>query len=218
VLELLERLYIQLVEKFFPEKHIQKKPFPRITYKEAMEKWGSDKPDLRENKEDPNELAFVWVVDFPAFEWKEQESRWDAVHHPFTRPQVNSIEEIKKDPGGTLAHQYDLALNGYEIAGGSLRVYDPNFLTDIFEFMGNDREEIKAKFGHLLEAFEYGVPPHGGIASGLDRLFAVLLGEASIREVMAFPKTGDARDLMMEAPSEVSEQQLKELHVRVQKT
>ena len=217
VLELLERLYIQLVEKFFPEKRIQKKPFPRITYKEAMEKWGSDKPDLRENKEDVNELAFVWVVDFPAFEWKEQENRWDAVHHPFTRPQVHSIEEIKKDPGGTLAHQYDLALNGYEVAGGSLRVYDPNFLTDIFEFMGNDREEIKAKFGHLLEAFEYGVPPHGGIASGLDRLFSVLLGEASIREVMAFPKTGDARDLMMEAPSEVSEQQLKELHVRVLK-
>jgi len=184
---------------------------------QAIEKWGTDKPDLRESKEDPNELAFAFIVDFPAFEWKEQENRWDAVHHPFTRPQVDSIEEIKKDPGGTLAHQYDLALNGYEIAGGSLRVYDPHLLADIFEFMGNSREDIKEKFGHLLEAFEYGVPPHGGIASGLDRLFAVLLGESSIREVMAFPKTGDAQDLMMQAPSEVSEEQLKELHLRIQK-
>lgn len=217
VLQLIERLYTQLVKQLFPEKHIQKTPFPRITYKESMKKWESDKPDLRENKEDPNELAFVWVLDFPAFEWKEQEHRWDAVHHPFTRPQANSIEEIKKDPGSMLAHQYDLALNGYEVAGGSLRVYDPNFLADIFEFMGNSREEIREKFGHLLEAFDYGVPPHGGIASGLDRLFAVILGEQSIREVMAFPKTGDARDLMMQAPSEVSDAQLRELHLRVQR-
>jgi len=217
VLQLIETLYTQLVEELFPEKRIQKTPFPRISYKEAMEKWGSDKPDLRENKEDPNELAFAFIVDFPAFEWKEQENRWDAVHHPFTRPQVNSIEEIKKDPGGVLAHQYDLALNGYEVAGGSLRIYDPKLLADIFEFMGNSKEDVRAKFGHMLEAFEYGVPPHGGIASGLDRLFAVLLGEQSIREVMAFPKTGDAQDLMMQAPSEVSEQQLKELHLKVEK-
>jgi len=216
ILQLIERLYIQLVEKLFPEKRIQKIPFPRITYKEAMERWGSDKPDLRENKEDPHELAFAFIVDFPAFEWKEQEKRWDAVHHPFTRPQASSIEEIKKDPAGALAHQYDLALNGYEVAGGSLRVYDPKFLSDIFEFMGNSEEEIRAKFGHLLEAFEYGAPPHGGIASGLDRLFAVLLGESSIREVMAFPKTGDARDLMMDAPSEVEEKQLRELHLRIE--
>lgn len=216
VLQLIEELYIKLVEELFPEKHIQKKPFPRISYKEAMEKWGTDKPDLRENKEDLNELAFVFIVDFPAFEWKEQENRWDAVHHPFTRPKVDSIEEIKKDPGNILAHQYDLALNGHEIAGGSLRIYDPKLLADIFEFMGNKKEDITAKFGHLLKAFEYGVPPHGGIASGLDRLFTVLLGESSIREVMAFPKTGDAQDLMMQTPSEVSEEQLKELSLRIE--
>jgi len=217
ILQLIEKLYTQLVQKLFPEKRIQKTPFPRISYKEAMEKWGSDKPDLRENKKDANELAFVFIVDFPAFEWKEQENRWDAVHHPFTRPQVDSIDDIKKDPGNILAHQYDLALNGYEIAGGSLRIYDPKLLADIFEFMGNSREEIQSKFGHLLEAFEYGVPPHGGIASGLDRLFAVLLDETSIREVIAFPKTGDAQDLMMQAPSEVSEEQLKELHLSINK-
>jgi aspartyl-tRNA synthetase len=217
VLELIERTYTQLVQELFPEKHILKTPFPRISYKEAMEKWGSDKPDLRNNKKDPNELAFVFVVDFPAFEWKEQEKRWDAVHHPFTQPQVNSIEEIKKDPDSILAHQYDLALNGYEVAGGSLRIHDPKLLADIFEFMGNKREAIENQFGHLLKAFDYGVPPHGGIASGLDRLFAIILGESSIREVMAFPKTGDNRDLMMQAPSKVSEDQLKELHLRIEK-
>jgi len=217
ILQLIEKLYTKLVQELFPQKHIQKTPFPRIPYKEAMEKWGSDKPDLRKNKEDASELAFAFIVDFPAFEWKEQENRWDAVHHPFTRPQVDSIEAIQKDPGNTLAHQYDLVLNGYEIAGGSLRIYDPKLLADIFEFMGNSREEIQSNFGHLLEAFEYGVPPHGGIASGLDRLFAVLLGETSIREVIAFPKTGDAQDLMMEAPSEVSIEQLKELHLSINK-
>ena len=217
VLALVEELYTELVQKLFPEKHIQQSPFPRIPYKEAMEKWGTDKPDLRENKEDPNELAFAFIVDFPAFEWKEQENRWDAVHHPFTRPQASSIEEIKQDIAGARAHQYDLVLNGYEVAGGSLRIYDPKLLADIFEFMGNNPRDVKEKFGHMLEAFEYGVPPHGGIASGLDRLFAVLLGEASIREVMAFPKTGDARDLMMQAPSEITKEQLQELHLRVEK-
>jgi len=217
VLNLIEELYTKLVHTLFPAKRIQQTPFPRIPYSEAMRKWETDKPDLRENKEDPNELAFAFIVDFPAFEWKEQENRWDAVHHPFTKPQVDSIDEIKKDPQNVLAHQYDLALNGYEIAGGSLRLYDPKLLADIFEFMGNSRKEIQSKFGHLLEAFEYGVPPHGGIASGLDRLFAVLLGEASIREVIAFPKTGDAQDLMMQAPSEVSKEQLKELHLSINK-
>jgi aspartyl-tRNA synthetase len=122
---------------------------------------------------------------------------------------------MKKDPGNVLAFQYDLALNGYEIAGGSLRTYRPDLLAGVFELMGNKKEDIRAKFGHLLEAFEYGVPPHGGIASGLERFLAVLLGEPNIREVMAFPKTGDSRDLMMQAPSELDPAQLKELHIKV---
>jgi aspartyl-tRNA synthetase len=216
ILQLIEDLYTQLIKELFPEKKILQTPFPRIPYKEAMEKYGSDKPDLRKNKDNPNELAFAFIVDFPVFEWKEQENRWDATHHPFTKPQANSIEEIKKDPGNALAHQYDLALNGYEVAGGSLRISDPKLLADIFEFMGNSPQDVQEKFGHMLKAFEYGVPPHGGIASGLDRLFAVLLGESSIREVMAFPKTGDAQDLMMQAPSEVSKEQLKELGLRIE--
>jgi len=217
ILDLIERLYTKLVQSLFPEKHIKEIPFPRITYKEAMEKWGTDKPDLRENPDDPNELAFVFVVDFPLFEWKETEKRWDAMHHPFTRPQTNNVENIKKDPAHTLAFQYDLALNGYEIAGGSLRIYQPETLEFIFEILGHKKEDVRVNFKHLLEAFEYGVPPHGGIASGLDRLFAILLAEPSIREVIAFPKTGDGRDLMMETPSEVDEKQLHELHLRVQR-
>ncbi|MDP2641300.1 MAG: aspartate--tRNA ligase [Candidatus Yanofskybacteria bacterium] len=217
ILSLLESLYIALAQNLFGEKHIQQIPFPRIPYKEAMEKWGTDKPDLRKNKNDPDELAFAFITDFPAFEWKEQEKRWDAVHHPFTLTQTNDMEEIKKDPGSVLAYQYDLALNGYEVAGGSLRIYDPEFLTQVLEFMGNKREDIEKQFGHLLSAFQYGAPPHGGIASGLDRLFAVLLCEPSIRETMAFPKTGDSRDLMMDSPSEISEEQLNELSLSVKK-
>ena len=214
IMDVIEKLYTQVVKNLFPEKRILESPFPRISYKEAMEKWKSDKPDLRKEPKDPNELAFAFVVDFPMFEWKEQEKRWDAVHHPFTRPQTEDIKAMKKDPANVLAFQYDLALNGYEVAGGSLRTYRPDLLAGVFELMGNKKEEIPEKFGHLLEAFEYGVPPHGGIASGLERFLAVLLGEPNIREVMAFPKTGDSRDLMMQSPSEVSAAQLKELHLR----
>jgi len=217
ILKLIEKLYIELVQKLFPEKNIQKTPFPRISYKEAMEKYKSDKPDLRKNKEDANELAFAFIVDFPMFEWKETEKRWDAVHHPFTRPQVDDIQAIQDNPEKVLAFQYDLVLNGYEIAGGSMRIYTPAMQEAVFTTMGNKIEDIRDKFKHLLDAFEYGVPPHGGIASGLDRLFAILLGEPNIREVMAFPKTGDARDLMMNSPSEISKKQLKELHIKTEK-
>lgn len=125
------------------------------------------------------------------------------------------IQYIKKNPQELLAYQYDLVLNGYEIAGGSIREHNPEILEAVFEVMGHKKKEVQEKFGHLLEAFSYGVPPHGGIASGVDRFFAVVLGEPNIREVMAFPKTGDNRDLMMGAPSEVSEEQLKELHIKV---
>ncbi|KKS78699.1 MAG: Aspartate-tRNA ligase [Candidatus Beckwithbacteria bacterium GW2011_GWA2_43_10] len=177
------------------------------------QEYNSDKPDLRKDKNDPNELAFLWVLDFPAFEWKEKENRWDAVHHPFTMPQISDIEEIKKDPANVYAYQYDMVLNGYEIGGGSLRIHKPELLEAVFEFMGHDKSEIRAKFGHLLDAFKYGAPPHGGIASGLDRVLMILQNEPSIREVFSFPKTGDGRDLMMNSPSKISDAQLKELHI-----
>ncbi len=214
ILDLIERLYTGIVKTLFPEKKIRQEPFPRLNYKEVMEKYGTDKPDLRSNKNDPDELAFAFVINFPMFEWSEREKRWDAVHHPFTRPQTENIDELKKNPGGALAFQYDFVLNGYEVGGGSLRSYKPEILEAVFEIMGNKKSEIREKFGHLLEAFEYGVPPHGGIAPGIDRFVAVILNEPSIREVIAFPKTGDNRDLMMGAPASVSPGQLAELKIR----
>ena len=217
ILSLIEELFIEISKKMFPEKRIAKIPFPRISYKTAIQKYNSDKPDLRKNKNNSDELAFAFIVDFPMFEWKKEEKRWDAVHHPFTKPQIQDIEKIKKNPDKILAHQYDFVLNGYEIGGGSLRIYKPEVLEAIFEIMGHKKTEIRKKFGHLLRAFEYGVPPHGGIALGLDRIAAIFLNEPNIREVIAFPKTGDNRDLMMEVPSEITEEQLKELHIKIVK-
>ena len=217
VLKLIERLYVDTVKNLFPEKKIKEIPFPRISYKVVMEKYKTDKPDLRNNKKDPNELAFAFVVDFPMFEYKSEEKRWGAVHHPFTRPQVEDIKEIKKNPEKILAFQYDFVLNGYEIGGGSLRTYKPEVLEAVFEVLGHKKTDIKKKFGHLLEAFEYGVPPHGGIAPGIDRFLAIVLNEPNIREVIAFPKTGDNRDLMMDVPSEVGKKQLKDLNIKILK-
>jgi len=225
ILDLTEKLYIGIVRTLVPEKRISQIPFPRITYKTAMEKYKSDKPDLRRDKSNPDELAFAFVVDFPMFEWKKEDpstssgqgkGRWDAVHHPFTRPQTENIAEIKKNPEKILAYQYDFILNGYEIGGGSLRTYKPEVLEAVFEVMGHKKQDIRQKFGHLLEAFEYGVPPHGGIAPGIDRFLMILANESSIREVIAFPKTGDGRDLMMNAPSAVEESQLKELKIKIE--
>lgn len=215
VLELIEDLFTRLVKTLYPKKHFTFSPFPRLPYKEVMEKYQSDKPDLRKNPDDPDELAFAFVVDFPMFEWKESERRWDAVHHPFTAMQTRDPEEVKGDPGGVAARQYDFVLNGYEIGGGSIREINPEMLEAIFEVMGHTKENIRARFGHILGAFSYGVPPHGGIAPGLDRLLMILQGEPNIREVIAFPKTGDGRDLMMDAPAEIDAKQIKELHLKI---
>jgi aspartyl-tRNA synthetase len=225
ILKLVEELLYELVKNLFPEKKIKEHPFPIYTYQEVMTKYNSDKPDLRSNPNDPNELAFAFVVDFPMFEWKETENRWDAMHHPFTQPKTKSgskekkvlMEILEKNPEELLSEQYDVVLNGYEIGGGSIRIYDPELLIKVFETMGNSREDVLNKFGHLIEAFKYGVPPHGGIALGIDRILAILLNEPSIREVIAFPKTGEARDPMMETPSEVSQEQLEELGIEIKK-
>lgn len=227
ILQLIEELYIDTLKTIAPEKTISKIPFPRISYQTAMEKYGTDKPDLRENKNDPNELALAFIVDFPMFEWRKSEKRWDAVHHPFTQPKLKKggnetanykeelLDAIQHNPGELLARQYDFVCNGYEIGGGSIRTHDPELLTAIFEAMGHKPEEVKEKFGHLLEAFSYGVPPHGGVAPGIDRFIMILAGEPNIREVIAFPKTGDGRDIMMQAPSEINPNQLKELHLKI---
>jgi len=235
VLDLVERLYCAMVRRLYPDKKLTLDTdgkVPRMTYAQVMAQYNTDKPDLRRGKNDPNELAFLFVVDFPMFEWKERErpasakasaGRWDAVHHPFTAPKCADgstnkekiLEMLHKDAGTLLAQQYDFVLNGYEIGGGSIRTHDAQVLKKVFETMGNKPEDVEKKFGHMFEAFSYGVPPHGGIASGIDRLIMVLENEPNIREVIAFPKTGDGRDLMMHAPSELDREQLGELHIQV---
>jgi aspartyl-tRNA synthetase len=225
ILNLIENLMIDIVTRFYPQKKITTVPFPRFSFQEVMEKFNSDKPDLRKNKNDTDELAFAFILDFPMFEWKESENRWDTMHHPFTQPKLKNgskekeeiIRFLREKPNELLSEQYDLVLNGFEIGGGSLRITDTEILIEVFKTLGHSENEIKTKFGHLLEAFEYGVPPHGGIAIGLDRLLMIFQNEPSIREVIAFPKTGEGRDLMMNAPSEVPEEHLKELKLKIEK-
>ncbi len=213
VISLVEEMLIKLVETVSPEKKILQKPFPRLSYAEAMEKYGNDKPDLRVNKEDPNELAFCWVVDFPLFEKSESEGRLVSAHHPFTAPRDDQKEMLATAPEKVIAKAYDIVLNGYEIGGGSIRIHDRETQNKIFQILGLADDEIVERFGHMLEAFEYGAPPHGGIAPGIDRIVMLLAGEPNIREVITFPKTGDARDPMMGAPSTLPEPQLAEAHI-----
>lgn len=216
VLNLIEDLMIKTVQTVTPEKRIQQIPFPRLTYAEAMEKYGTDKPDLREDKNDPNLLAFCWVVDFPFFE-KTEEGGWTFTHNPFSAPMPDWKEALlkKENIGEIVAAQYDLALNGCEAGGGSIRNHDPKALRSVLEIMGFTDEQIKDQFGHMLEAFEFGAPPHGGLAIGFDRFVMLLAGEPNIREVIPYPKTSDARDLMMSAPSPLPDKVLKDVHIKI---
>jgi aspartyl-tRNA synthetase len=168
----------------------------------------------RENLLDPSQFAFLWVVDFPMFEWVEDEQRYEFMHHPFTSPLESDAGLLESDPGKARARAYDLVLNGSEVAGGSIRIHDQVLQRLVFKLLNISDEEAKMRFGFFLEALEYGTPPHGGIAIGLDRTVAILCGENSIREVIAFPKTAQAVDLMAGAPSTVSPKQLRELHLK----
>ena len=160
-------------------------------------------------------MAFGWVVDFPMFEWSAEQHRWDAAHHPFTMPKREHLDRLETDPASVLSDAYDLVCNGYELASGSIRVHDREIQQRIFRVLNYPDHEIKARFGHMLDAFEYGAPPHGGMAPGIDRLVMLLADETSIREVIAFPKTTSAADLMTDAPSAIDAQQLDELHLRI---
>jgi len=168
----------------------------------------------RENLLDPNRFEFLWVVDFPMFERNEEEQRWEFMHHPFTAPLESDASRLASDPGSVRARAYDLVLNGSEIGGGSIRIHDQSIQRLVFTMLGMSDEEAKARFGFFVDALEFGTPPHGGIALGLDRIVAILCGEQSIREVIAFPKTAQAVDLMAGAPSTVDARQLRELHIR----
>src|SRR3989338_2356475 len=189
-----------------------KTPFPRISYTEAMKKYVRDNPDVRKKGE---KWGFTWVVDFPSFEWNEEDERFYAVHHPFTSPEDNadfsSKEKIKK----IKAKAYDLVLNGSEIGGGSIRIHDSKIQKKVFETLGIGEKEAHEKFGFLLNALSYGAPPHGGIAFGMDRIAQLMSGSDNIRDVIAFPKNKEARDLMMDAPSSISEAQLREANIKL---
>jgi aspartyl-tRNA synthetase len=163
---------------------------------------------------DQSVAAFCWVVDFPLFGWDEGNQRWDSLHHPFTAPMDEDLHMLGTDTGRVRAKAYDIVLNGYEVGGGSIRIHRRELQSQVFELMGYADEEIELRFGHLLRAFEYGAPPHGGIAPGIDRIAMILAGEETLREVMAFPKNQAARDLMFDAPGDVEPKQLEELHIR----
>ena len=215
VLVLTEELVIFVSEEIFGKK-IQEKPFPRLTYMEAQNKYKTDKPDLRADKKDKNVLAYVWVTDFPMFEKKEDGTIGPA-HHPFTAIQDKDVKKLdgsKKEMLNIRAKQYDLALNGFEIFGGSIRTHEPEILSKVFRALGHSDKVIQERFGHLLEAFSYGVPPHGGIAAS-DRWLMAMMGEESIREVIPFPTSGTGHTAVMDAPSEVDAEQLYELGLTI---
>jgi len=190
-------------------------PFTRISYKEAVEKYNCDKPDLREQLK--SDFAFCWVIDFPLFKFNKEENRWESEHHPFTSPDTTDLENLERAPDKVKSRSYDLVLNGTELGSGSIRIHRQELQEKIFQIIGLQKEEIQKRFGFLLEAFQFGAPPHGGVAFGLDRLLAILSGETSIREVITFPKNSNAFCPLTSAPSDVEDKQLKELGLTIRK-
>jgi aspartyl-tRNA synthetase len=222
ILQMIEQLFTELVTKIFPEKHISQTPWPRIPHKEAMEKYGTDKPDLRKDKNDKDELAFAWTIDFPLFTEQSSDdfyhgsgnAKWAPSHHMFTSPHPDDVSLLESDPGKVRGLQHDLILNGFEVGGGSIRIHNGDIQQKIFDLIGFS-EEQKKQFTHMLEAFTYGVPPHGGIAPGLDRFVMAVLGEPSVREVMAYPTSASGQIAVMDAPSEAADEQLKEVGIKL---
>ncbi|MDZ7586655.1 MAG: amino acid--tRNA ligase-related protein [Patescibacteria group bacterium] len=225
ILALIEAMFTQMVKTIFPSKKILTTPWPRITHTEAQKKYGSDKPDLRKNKQDPQELAFAWIIDFPLFNQQTEadffhgagkNAKFAPSHHMFTAPHPDDIKLLAKDPLKVRGLQHDLVLNGYEVGGGSIRIHDPKIQEKVFELIGFTKTQ-KEEFQHMLTAFTYGVPPHGGIAPGIDRLLMVLFNELNLREVMAFPAISSGQTAVLAAPSTATPEQLQELHLKIVK-
>jgi aspartyl-tRNA synthetase len=223
ILRLTEELYTQLVKTIFPHKTITQTPWPRLSHAQAQKKYGSDKPDLRKNKQAKDELAFAWITDFPLFAKQTQEdffhgagkqAKFAPSHHMFTAPHPDDVKLLDKNPLKVRGLQHDMVLNGYEVGGGSIRIHDPQIQEKVFELIGFTSEQ-KKQFQHMLTAFKYGVPPHGGIAPGIDRFIMVVLAEPSIREVMAFPAISSGQTAVVNAPSKPEPDQLKELHLKI---
>lgn len=217
VMAMNEKIVIDTIKTLYPNKKIQQIPFPVMTYKEVMEKYGSDKPDIRNDKNDPDLLALLWVIDFPFFEKDEETRGWTFSHNPFSSPKPEFMNDLmeKKNIENILTTQYDLVLNGFEMGGGSIRNHNPEALKRVFQIMGYEDERIERNFGHMLNALGSGTPPHGGMAWGFDRFMMILENEPNIREVIAFAKTGEGRDPMMGAPGKVMPKQLKELGIKI---
>ena len=221
ILQLTEEMFTKLVKEIFPHKKIKSSPWPRISHQEAMKKYGSDKPDLRKNKKDNNELAFAWILDFPLFTEQKADdffhgsgkARFAPSHHMFTAPHPDDVKLLETNPEKVRGLQHDLVLNGLEVGGGSIRIHQPEVQEKVFDLIGFTKKQ-KQEFEHMLTAFKYGVPPHGGIAPGLDRFLMAVLGEPSVREVMAFPTSASGQTAVLNAPSPATKEQLKELGIK----
>jgi aspartyl-tRNA synthetase len=216
IMKTIEEMTVYGLEKI--NARIKEKPFPVITYAQAMEKYGADKFDLRTEKEkEEGILSFCWVIDFPFFE-KTKENAWTFTHNPFSAPLNQEHEDWlikKKNIDKIITSQFDLVCNGLEVSGGSVRAHKPQVLEATFEILGYSKDKINKDFGHMMEALSFGAPPHGGCAQGFERLLMAFLGEDYLREVQAFPQTGQGRTSVMDAPSELSSEQLKELGLTV---
>lgn len=223
ILKLVEEMVTALVKKLFPNKRLSQEPWPRLKHAEAMEKYGTDKPDLRKNRDNKDELAFAWIVDFPLFTKQTKEDFFHGAgdklapsHHMFTAPKEEDLPLLDTAPEKVHSYQHDLVLNGFEVGGGSIRIHQAEIQEKVFDIIGFTKDQ-KKQFKHLLTAFQYGVPPHGGIAPGIERLLMAILGEKNLKEVIAFPLTSEGRDPMMDSPTKVTPAQLRDLGLRVDK-
>lgn len=223
ILKLTETLYIKLAKAIFPDKKITQTPWPRLSHKQALEKHATDRPDLRKDKKDKDELAFAWIIDFPLFTQQSEEdffhgsgkAKFAPSHHMFTAPHPDDIKLLDKDPTKVRGLQHDLVLNGYEIGGGSIRITNPKIQAKVFDLIGFSKTQ-KQQFQHMLTAFTFGVPPHGGVAPGIDRFILAALGESSVRETIAFPTSASGQTSVMDAPSAVDPLQLEELGIKLE--